>query len=58
MLGKAWRYRCGEKDEAGRSKALEYWKKFVALLEDWLENAPLAPESRNGTCFQLLSIIM
>ena len=49
ILGKAWRYRCGEKDEAGRSKALEYGKKFVALLEDWLENAPLAPESRNGT---------
>ena len=45
ILGKAWRYRCGEKDEAGRSKALEYGKKFVALLEDWLENAPLAPVS-------------
>lgn len=48
ILGKAWRYRCGEKDEAGRSKALEYGKKFVALLEDWLEMLRLLRKAGMG----------
>lgn len=49
ILGKAWRYTCGEGEGPGWDKALQYGAKYVSLLEDWLEKAPLTPESRNGT---------